>query len=135
MDFPWADLVKIAGSLATVFGGIRWLLAVYFRQQKALDTARKTAFESQVELLKRELDDMRGEFRHDIEELIFQVESLTKAYHDSKISAEKVFIALGEFVMEVKEKFKKYDANLGKVEVKEAPTPASPFGSVKVKSE
>jgi len=122
-----ATILTAVGTItASTFG----LLKYYFRKQSKLDIARKELYQKQIDDLSSEIADLRSEVRHDLDEVLFQLQQMTQAYRDDKVAAEKVFIALGQFVLETKEKFKKYDSQLGKVEVK--PDPAPNYGKIKV---
>ena len=133
---PWGSIVSILGSLATIFGMILGLLKFYFRQQIKLDMSRKETFEAQAKLLEIQLADVKSDFN----QVMSQLDLMIKNYQAQKVVAEKVYFALGEFVVSVKEKFKKYDdvqkpETYNKTEVKtEVQTEAKPsnFGKVKV---
>ena len=125
-----ATILTAVASITTATYG---LLKFYFRQQTKLELARASANKANMELLSIDLANTRNEYREVIEKLDFMIST----YKDQKVAAEKVYLALGQFVMEVKEKFKKYDAHqspeaYNKVEVKEEPQPST-FGKVKVK--
>jgi hypothetical protein len=150
----WGDVVAILGSLASIFGGVRLLLSFYFKQQVKLDASRKLAFTAQMELLRMDIEKLRIEnseiksvvrqVKLDIQLFQRKVEDMIKGYGDSRESLDKVLKALREFVVETKQKFRKYDEqysavvvkaeekpDAGKVEVKETPPPV--FGKVKVR--
>jgi hypothetical protein len=124
----WGDIVAILGSLASIFGGVRWLLSVYFKQQLKLEVARKDAYAAQSQLLLNEMESMRAEFKS----VVGQLDSMIAQYQFQKVAAEKVYVALGQFVLEVKEKFKKYD-QLQRPETYNEETKDANFGKVKVK--
>lgn len=136
----WGDIVAILGSLASVFGGVRWLLAVYFKQQIKLDAARKSAYASSTKLLENRIESLEtkiSDYHYELEKFAAQMEEMKASFDGTKESAERVYAALREFVAETKNKFKKIDEHqspekYNAVEVK--PDEKTKLGKVVVKS-
>lgn len=135
----WALIASILTSLAGIFGGVRWLLAVYFKQQIKLDAARKDAFTAQAELLKNETVELKNTIRFHREQLrivLVQSETAIKEFSDSKEAAQRVYQTLREFVSSTEERFRKIEN--GHPEEKPEPlpvkeTPKENIGKVIVK--
>jgi predicted nucleic acid-binding Zn-ribbon protein len=105
-------IASILGSLATLFGGLRWLLSVYFKQQLKLDAARKQAFTFESELLRGEIEKLKSEIREHKQELIKvsqKTEEAIKALNLNTETQERVFGSFREFVVSVKERFQRLE--------------------------
>lgn len=108
----WGDIGSILGSIAAIIAGVRWLLGVYFRQQRSIDAARKHAFAVEAQLLKNEVESLKSTIRSHRQELdlvLKNSEKSFKEYSDSKEAAERVYTSLKEFVASTYERFKKIE--------------------------
>jgi hypothetical protein len=128
----WEVIATILTAVASIFGALLGLLKFYFRQQTKLEIARKEAARANYELLSIDLANVKSDYT----EVVTKLDEMIQQFSNQKLAAEKVYLALGEFVVTVREKFKKYDEHqlpekYNTVEVTEE-TPAN-FGKVKVK--
>lgn len=127
----WGDIAAILGSLASVFGGVRWLLAVYFKQQVKLDVARKDAFSSKIELLSNRISDLEtklSDTKYELHKFTESINSMMSVYNGTMESAEKVFKTLKDFIKETQDRIKKLETiqdpkAYNKVQVEEQPKP------------
>lgn len=140
----WGVVASILGSLATIFGGIRWLLGVYFKQQLKLDTARKKAFAYEAELLRKEVSDMRSTFREHkvkLDELSVLVEDAIREFKVNTEQGERVYKAFREFLAAAKLRFERLErehdipqtAEVTQSEVQVKETPKTSVGKVIIK--
>lgn len=110
-----------------MFGGVRWLLAVYFKQQLKLDAARKTAYAAGTKLLENRIMDLEtkiSDMKYELEKFSVRMEEMSLAFDGTKESSDRVYTAFREYIVEVNKKFKKIDtvqdpATYNSVEVKE----------------
>ncbi len=108
----WGVVASILGSLATIFGGIRWLLGVYFKQQLKLDTARKKAFAYEAELLRKEVSEMRVMFREHKAELDRISGLFEEAMREFKVNTEmgdRIYKSFREFLASAKLRFERLE--------------------------
>lgn len=108
----WAVVASILGSLATIFGGVRWLLGVYFKQQVKLDAARKVAFAAEARLLQNDVKELKDTIRFHREQLravLSSSENALAQFTDSKAAAQRVFETLKEFVASTEKRFEKIE--------------------------
>lgn len=104
----WEAIGSILGSIAAIFAGIRWLLAVYFKQQTRLDIARKHAFTAQAELLKQETESLKSQIRFhkaSLEQFSSEANKMMTEYKDGREATDKVYMAFGNFIMEARRRF------------------------------
>lgn len=128
----WGDIVAILGSLASIIGGLRWLLGVYFRQQIKIAAAQKVAFALEAKLLNQEVEKLKMMIRSHREELDSvgkKIELSMKELSNSQSESDRVYASFRDFVVSAKKRFEaienggKQDAqetkdNVGKVIVK-----------------
>lgn len=117
-------IASILGSLVALFGGVRWLLGFYFRQQIKIDAARKTAYAAETKLFKQEADGLKmaiASHHRELATTVDKINAFMKESNDTKMIAEKIYVTLGDFVMESRKKFQINDKvePVGTVIVKE----------------
>lgn len=139
-------IASILGSLATIFGGIRWLLGVYFKKQSQLEALRKHIFVLETAKLREEVDRFRNtllDHKADLDKFSIKIEESIKLFTEGKIAQDRVYAAFREFVAFSKERFARLEKENGleKIQTGEVigtvtppePAPTPNLGKVKVK--
>jgi DNA-binding transcriptional regulator GbsR (MarR family) len=113
------ELVKLFGSIAAIFGGIRWLLRVYFVQQSKLDASRRDASEAESKLFHYQIKEMTESMMDHKAELgvvLDKLELVLNTQQMSRENAQRVYDSLRDFINATHRRFDKLEN--GSVEVK-----------------
>lgn len=105
----------IAGSIAAVIGGIRWLLKVYFKQQQEIEKLKKTQQERATDDLKETLRDFKievNEHRKRLLELESKIASVSVKFEENREATKRLIESIKEYVRKSEERIKKIETEI-----------------------